>query len=379
MNNSVPKKTFDFIIHAGTHKTGSTAIQHALATAPDLGAFTYLDWGNTHLDVRSPPHNAAFAIAFPTGPQPPEPEAQSALRTQLLHAIEAAEGRGIILSAERISVTHQEPLAAFMEIIRPYVRSLRVIVYVRDPIGFATSAIGQSIRQGTQIDLIKPFQYKAYFQRLEAVFGSEAMTYRLFDRAHLHGGDVVLDFAHLCGIDLAVPPSRMANDALSLEGMAVGYAMRHPDVAALGHKDERIAFAQTMREISSIGTQRLTLGPTITEEIKTRSASGWAWMSERAGFPSDAKGATGAEATVDALEDFLPIAAKTRTALKARQETLFETSLAVFSKDLGAQVNAADALEDDLAAVRALGLVIYAAATNRVKAAQSQSEKFDHV
>lgn len=211
----------DCILHLGVMKTGTTSIQHAFNVRRD----TLLAHGVCY--PRSPgaqahylfPASLAPTFANHPGLTPLWLGMDPLLCMDNFWAAFGAEMAAlpdtvhqIIISSETFSTLLQTPdqVAAVAARLAPWCTRVRVIVYIRRQDQFRASLYSQLLREGLAVHPELPIDrpaadyYLPMLTRWASVFGQSAITPRIYDRAELVGGDVVTDFATLCGIDPAM-------------------------------------------------------------------------------------------------------------------------------------------------------------------------------
>ncbi len=208
------------ILHIGTEKTGSTAIQYRLAAAREellTHGFAYsrvaavVDGGANHVALYryALELEAELARATAKRGEVPRPLPQA-----LAQEVASLKGRAhtLILSNEHLHsrVTTPEGVARIRALLEENFESVTVVVYLRRQDDLAVSRYSTSLRVGrpaslSLLDEAKRtplyFDYEALLARWSGAFGRQAVIARLFDRQALVGGDVVADFLKVCGFD----------------------------------------------------------------------------------------------------------------------------------------------------------------------------------
>lgn len=255
------------ILHIGTEKTGSTAIQqHLLANRAVMAE------GGAHLceSAGQGNHRALVAAFMPDdfhddflrARKLVDRDVRDVWRERLLEAFaaeaEAARARAdvFVVSSEHFHSRLLEPasvarLAAFLH---PLFTEVSVLCYLRRQDEMALSFYSEKLRAGFVPPEILPlrnvrrrqgslppyFDFEALLDRWSDAFGPSSVAPRLYQADSLVAGDVVLDFFRVAG--LGTPDARMpeaANPALCLAAQA---ALRRynemcggQDVAARDH------------------------------------------------------------------------------------------------------------------------------------------------
>jgi len=202
------------ILHIGTHKTGTTAIQQSfLAGGPwlDEAGLYYPQAGR----VYGGHHNAAFDLVGS-----PLFERERGTLADLLDEVAREDGRRSVVSSEVLHFAAAVPAA--MERLRAMVAErrieARVVLYLRDPASYAASLYGQLRKRGLVdmpfaafVETIAregafsldgwrryPFAYREIVDPFAAAFGADAVIVRRYERGA--GDDALLrDFLEAAG------------------------------------------------------------------------------------------------------------------------------------------------------------------------------------
>lgn len=204
----------ELILHIGAHKTGTTTIQAALSrhapalAARGVSAVAIGGQPNVHKSLGRARRPAKLSEGFMLR----DPQA-------LLAALDAAKGPKVIASSELFSFFFQraaiEDLAAHLT---PRFDRVRVLVWLRrqDSQLVSHHAEGAKPRRRFEEELFgtaptalpEPsagadlyLDYNTRIGHWLDVFGQDAVTLRLFERARMVGGDPWLDFLDAAGID----------------------------------------------------------------------------------------------------------------------------------------------------------------------------------
>lgn len=215
-------------LHIGMHKTGSTAIQSAFA-GYETSRARYADLGYENHSI---PFYTAYSgqhhnyhIWRAAGLRPEEIEAQKDIcraRIEAAVAGAASEERDLIFSGEDISYLPRAGVEELHTLFSRYECDVRVIIYVREPVPFVVSAVQQVIKDGVFRAGIPTPMYRDRLEKFIDLFGAERVTVRVFDRAHLHGNDIVKDFAKQ--VDVTAPRhGKNDNSSLSTEAVKIIY------------------------------------------------------------------------------------------------------------------------------------------------------------
>lgn len=217
-------------LHIGMHKTGSTAIQSAFA-GYETSRARYADLGYENHSI---PFYTAYSgqhhnyhIWRAAGLRPEEIEAQKDIcraRIEAAVAGAASEERDLIFSGEDISNLPRAGVEELHALFTRYGCDVRVIIYVREPVSFVQSNFQEDIKAGFNTRRPKPPNFRARIEKFIQVYGAQRVSVRVFDRAHLHGNDIVKDFAKL--VDVTAPRNgKNDNSSLSTEAVKIIYLM----------------------------------------------------------------------------------------------------------------------------------------------------------
>lgn len=217
------------------HKTGSTSVQVNLSRERKIENWRYLATGR-----KANLGNSLFAMLatdpekFHTfvkqGKSPAEVAREGTwLRGKLAKAIRTCTEENLILSAEVMSIIDKPGIMALRDFLAPLCDEIRVIGYVRPPIGYKTSFFQQRVKHGcAKFDVanIKP-RYRKKFKKFDAIFGRENVILRKFDPAIFPNRCVVTDFYEQVGIGAPREGSILRfNESLSREACGILYAYR---------------------------------------------------------------------------------------------------------------------------------------------------------
>lgn len=225
-----------FVVHGGTHKTGSSALQRALRA------------------VRAPLREAGVAL-----PGLAENEAKHG---PLIRDLEQPAGEGpraaFVAAARALPapvlrlVTNEtiigaEPSALRRLLAEAGASSVRLVFYVRPHVALYTSLYLQSLKSGATLCAPQTYDGRTkrafdYIPAIEAYateFGAEAVTVREFGRGLLAGGSILADAWALLDLPPAILPQARAaeteaNPTPSAEIAALALAFNRALEAELG-------------------------------------------------------------------------------------------------------------------------------------------------
>ena len=235
------------VIHIGDHKTGSTAIQSALAKKEIILRGSQIDY------PASLNHNYLIENLRILGKKGVEPKSKPGHPnfSSLSKALRNSKAQYFVLSAESLEQCdpdqfHELVLSNFA----PYVDELRLVVYVRPHSGRILSTFAEQTKigwhQGSLRALVRKSQKNGRFfylprlRKWKALFG-ESLVVRPFIRSELVNQSVIDDFASTAfsGTDWTAETGVPTNESLTLKDlMLVKHVQSHfqdlPKGARLG-------------------------------------------------------------------------------------------------------------------------------------------------
>lgn len=230
-------------LHIGTEKTGTTSIQHFMASNREaLRGAGYLYPSS----LNSPNHMALARYALdddrvgdlrtPVGVEGAGAVARYRERVASQLRAEIASGpppTALILSNEHChsQVTNDSEVARLADLLRGVAQRVTVIVYLRPQHELALSKYSTHIKMGgrglnpfpdTRDGLPLYYDYESLMKRWSDQFGPDNLRVRIFDRKEMVGGSLVDDIASIIGFDPAhFHPAPRKNESLSPEGLAL--------------------------------------------------------------------------------------------------------------------------------------------------------------
>jgi hypothetical protein len=193
-------------LHIGTPKTGTTAIQAALAAHE-----AWLGEQNIHF-VKAGRHRAAHNdLANAIQRQGAEHRFREALESEIATETVRHPEREILLSSEIISLVKPQAFRAAMGVLDEH--ALKIVVYLRRQDQYAEAFYKQRVKNGRNVMPFEAFLQSRVGRRITdypQLMDQWATTYpkaeivpRVYDRKRLVGRDVVSDFAAVLGVDPA--------------------------------------------------------------------------------------------------------------------------------------------------------------------------------
>ena len=238
------------LLHAGQHKTGSTALQNALAACPQVlhaAGWCYPEPGR--IRDADTGHRHRHLVMEMLGPG--EPQHWPRLRA----AIASRKDR-VLLSHEGFFCPAIDPQRVARQLPG---HELHVLVYLRHPVDYIDSSYREWARRwrfgGTVVEWYLQrrswLDVETLLARWEAAFGAGRVHLRAYARERLHGGSVVSDLSHCLGLPPLPGGDAPANASLNTRQCLV-HAVANRVGADAGQRDalsELLADAQAADEL----------------------------------------------------------------------------------------------------------------------------------
>jgi hypothetical protein len=278
------------IVHVGMHKTGSSSIQETFSKI-DSSELKYLNLGV------SANQSGFFGTLLSENPENFHPNlmngrsaAESQRRKRYFaevfeRELSQSSARRILISAELLSApwVTVSMLETLRDTLKKYCRKIRVLGYVRPPVGYMQSALQQRLKEGNLSSFRPAALYPGYrkrFEKLDVVFGSESVFLIPFSPSALADGDVVTDFGARVGIEVKEDLVVRTNESLTLEASALLYVFRKYGVSKSydGFTSDN---NQLIQLFSKVGQNKLLLASKLVDPILEVNREDIRWMSER--------------------------------------------------------------------------------------------------
>ena len=281
------------ILHAGMHKTGSTAIQHWLRRAK-LADAHFFKWRNAN-------HSDLFVLLFEDDPQDHPAFARpgytreralqdrEAEKQKIRRQIDSAGKDVFVFSAERVSAASDAAVEAMRDFFAEFFPDIQVYAYVRKPSGFMTSMFQQHLKTGRiKLSFAELWpNYRRRLRRFDRIFGPENVHLRSYDALVARGTEIVGDFAQWTGLATAAPHNIVLNWSMSATGMALLYFYRkhvEPDLtpAKRARYDRYLLYAG-----QTIPGEKFHIALEASAQDSEKVAKDLAWINERMGVAFD--------------------------------------------------------------------------------------------
>lgn len=230
----------NIILHIGFDKTGSTAIQLAcFANRNALLSHSIIypnNWNHGQLGSCFYDEPTRYSYNAELGRND-----ASLIRVEdrlyldaMIHEIQNTQARTMVLSSEAFCFMEDEPIKKLKDFLFGLSKNISVLVYYREPLSYAVSAMSQRARTGRVLwPTSPPIQQAKYVcNSFSEAFGEKNINVLKFSPADFPEGDVRFDFFQFLGLQPAevrkslVLESARNNDALSGEAIAIADEIR---------------------------------------------------------------------------------------------------------------------------------------------------------
>lgn len=219
-------------IHIGMHKTGTTSIQKGLWRVREQLA----DKGYCY--PGSMPNHSLFLQSLVLHHDDAKVRGSRAMNRKLniinadsfkklqeqallmLASARNPQYHSAILSAESLSMLRRDPVLAFKDLLLSSNDEAKIIIYLRDPVSYASSIYHQHVKgggSGQNIKILLP-RYRQKVKHWIEIFGNENLTIRPFNRDDWPEGDLYKDFFSAVDLDPSLLDSNDFKIAFSSDG-----------------------------------------------------------------------------------------------------------------------------------------------------------------
>lgn len=278
----------EILLHIGMHKTGTTALQNALSG--------YDDGRIRHARLAHANHSIPFVTCFSSEPHryhvwkrlgaTAEQVAQerSALRNRLDAELALPRDR-LLVVGEEISLLPTAAVNAMLAHLKQQGRQLSVVAYLRDPVGYVTSAFQQQVRGGQSCYTLPRPHYRQRFEKFIHALGPDALGFRAYAPQHFAGQSIVADFAAVAGLPASALADCRANESLPLDAVRLIHLFNRtgPATRSATHLKARSAL---IRHLGASFSARFTLDPEIAAAAIEADEVAWIEDAARMHFPT---------------------------------------------------------------------------------------------
>ncbi|QEW19287.1 hypothetical protein LA6_001470 [Marinibacterium anthonyi] len=266
----------EVLLHVGMDKTGSSSIQHSFAGYDD-GTLAYAKLASAN-------HSMPLQMVFRDPEEPTRAvraqgigregilEQREKHRADLTAALKGPRER-LLISAEGVLSLKADQVADLRDTLLSHRDKVRVLAYVREPMGYASSAFQQGLKSGTRNFHVPMPRYTRRLGTLDTVFGAENVTFLRFDPASFPDRSVTQDFAAHIGADVSRLDEQRSNESLSVEAAAALFLFNRERPDLTGSRElfqARIVLVRLLMQEENRRIQR------IAKRIKRRLGLGTA-------------------------------------------------------------------------------------------------------
>jgi len=282
--NEQPRK---LVIHAGTHKTGSTAIQNYLAGLTGSMEFAYIQGQEANSSLLM---MQAFRENLPEQPHFTHEKLTASEVAHIRHAAREKlktlcreTGHPVsILSAEEVSTFTVPELEDIYRFMQPFFDDIEIILYVR-PLKARMESTYQEVLKTRYRSLEQqfPLNYMGLARNFDSVFGRENVHFFKFSREAFPGGNLIAHFLKSVGVSAAAPDSGADNPRLSREAVQLLYAYR------LHYPHQQRGEEALLQKLAVLGETPFHFHSTLFHHLLHTGKNASRRFAERAGFSVD--------------------------------------------------------------------------------------------
>lgn len=230
----------DVILHMGMEKTGSSSIQNSFVGYDD-GRLLYVPF---KWDNHSMPLSYMFRgwdkLEPRFGPKGLTHELYLERKADATEAMDAAlqgDHETLLLSAEALMGFGPYEHREVRDHIRQFRQKIRVMAYVREPIGYSSSAFQQSLKFGGDKLRVPPQRFQGRLGRLYRVYDPSEVELIPFRPKTFPNGSVVQDFAGRIGADVSRISEQSTNESMCMYAAAAMFLWNREGVKAHDNRD----------------------------------------------------------------------------------------------------------------------------------------------
>lgn len=265
-------------LHVGMHKTGTTAIQTALANYEDA-RIRYAQLGNPnhsfwmHDAYLRPGGQKMRQLGYTGAHRETHIAASIRARTQLLDELKN-NTKDLIISGEGLgNLTHDE-VDDLKGLLQPFASKIQLIAFVREPVSFVASAVQQRLKSMN----ITTFPRSIYGSRLRAfvdVFGDESFIFREYQKEQLRNGSSIAEFCSIVGIPDQKVKDRQANGSLAMQTVKLMYVLAADITPVEKTKANVMAWRNVNSFLGQVFTEKFMLPPDLAATIYDKKDLDW--------------------------------------------------------------------------------------------------------
>ena len=214
------------ILHIGTHKTGTTTIQHLCwRNRAELlnNGWLYPVNGRPKYDFRPGHHLLSFSVLQkPIEQRPNWAQKITSINvneewSKLMEELSTYPDKNVILSSEAIGSCNKESIKLIKDYMRDF--DVTIVIYLRNQLDFLLSSYKQRVKKSGYIqnfnefikERIKSKHHLKMIDRWAAIFGKECINIRLYDKVIASSG-LMQDFFNIMELSGSIIQGMPLND-----------------------------------------------------------------------------------------------------------------------------------------------------------------------
>ena len=286
-------------IHIGTAKTGTTTIQNTLfrhrGKLRKMG-YRYADFAVNHSDhlnlmFSAHPYDDPNIIAkgFNTLTKCAQKKAQIDAKLQKMLSCPEAN---VVFSGEKLSSFSIAEVSSLKEYMSKHFEHIRIIAYVRDPIGYANSISQQRLKNSavlSKLEVKPPLpEYRKKIGPYIDVFGPQNVDIRVFNEAIENEFGIIGDFLEVIGIASMEAENfslnQKENESLSMESAMIISAVNEVRPLISNKKINKGRCFQDVNKIfRDLPGVKFSLSKEALSDVLLRSKSDLDWLTKNLG------------------------------------------------------------------------------------------------